>query len=267
MRGAVLCHLKAAIELFSSMGNLLSNLEPSFYSFLLEQFIYLCCVSQNVGLGHEKPNLELLNMLAVLKFPACQKHHGFMFGLAYKLYRIIPKIQLAAWHCHSETSTDNSSILAELESLRGTINDWQPHEIANEAANKTLSTAAYMYQHALYIYLYCAIHGPHPPNLHLLFQINAHIEGFFILMDELPSSSPAWTTMLWPVLVIGSCLRHDRQQDHLTRVVASMVQKMYIIPRVLQILRWLWNTDPETAFGPYGIEKIMLQKQVRVSLG
>ena len=184
----------------------------SSFRFLIELYLYHNLVSKNVGIGFKsnRSTHSLLPTLEVLAFSS-QLPNGFMFGYAYELYKFIPQISELAFEQHSKNGIDNS---ANFETVRMKIQQWRPPVIPI-SDRVSLKIASLLYQQALLIYILCAQHGPSKANSRLFFQVEPHLDQFMELMRILPSDCTEWTTLTWPTMVAGSCLRdHPTARVH-----------------------------------------------------
>ncbi|KEF62884.1 uncharacterized protein A1O9_00858 [Exophiala aquamarina CBS 119918] len=262
LHGAVLHHLEAAGEILASLPSNLIRCPDSPYRFLIELFIYHNFVSRNMpaGMKMQPPTSALPSLLEIVE--SSQQHlDGFMFGYAYELYKLIPQIR----HLYFARYLDDSPYPAPFDAIRVKLQNWRPAENAGSEWSSTLQVAAHIYQQALFIYLACAEHGPREADLKLLSSVRPHVDQAMALIELLPSTCPEWTTLSWPLLVVGSCLRDRSQQESLIRTGKRLIQGMYCVPKINKVLLWVWADD--AAYGPYGLEKVMLERNVKLSIG
>lgn len=205
-------------------------------------------MTERIGPGEAPPQLQ-----------------GFMFGCAYDLYTLIPQIQALAVDRHQP----NEDLLheAEFRAIEAQIGQWKPPEDTTGEESHALKVSGLMLQQALYVYLGCAIHGPGKPNSLLLYDNQPKIQAFLDLMSLLAPACSAWTTMSWPMLVVGSCVRDKVQRETILNCADERMPKMFGASALMKILRWLWESDDPTAYGPWGIEKVMTERSVRLCVG
>lgn len=208
----------------------------------------------------QQPTSALPYLLDIVE---SSKQHidGFMFGYAYELYKLIPQIR----HLYFARYLDDSPSPAPFRAIRLKLEAWQPPEEAESGRTDTLTSAALLYQQALFIYLICAEHGPSQADLQLYSLVEPHLAQCLALTKLLPATCPEWTTLSWPIMLIGSCLRERSRQEYLAHISDGMIQRMSCIAQMLKVLQWVWEDD--SAYGPYGLEKVMLERDVRLSLG
>ena len=110
-----------------------------------------------------------------------------------------------------------------------------------------------LYRHALFAYLEAAMCGSAVDNPKVIYQIQFHIDEVWPLLDEV-RDSPYGTTMLWPLLIIGSCLvREDQRQFMRNRLESPGQWRMSQVVQALRLLNLLWDSNDRHAFGPYGL--------------
>ena len=239
--------------------------------------MYLSSVSRSFSLvpgGHHKPHISLPDDV-LQKFNLAKDHlqlPGFMFGYAYELHMLIPQIHALAMeqHSHANNNKNKWEAVAKFQAIQARIQQWEPppeNTGTDGEVSATFRIAALMYQQALHVFLYCAIHGPGKPSPLLVFQVDPHVRTFLELMVSLPPTCFEWTTMSWPLIIVGSCTLDAAQQENLTTVATEAIQQMYGTCSFLKVLHWLWQCDDPEAYGPWGIEKIMTEKHVRLSVG
>lgn len=262
LHGAVLHHLEAAGEILGSLPPYLMNHPDSSYRFLIELFIYHNFVSRNVpaGMKMQPPASVITSLLEVVE--SSQQHlDGFMFGYAYDLYKLIPQIR----QLYFSRYLDDSPSPVPFRTIRVKLEKWQLPKEAQIGWPSSLKIAALLYQQALFIYLICTEHGPSQADVQLFSLVEPHLTQCLALTKLLPVTCSEWTTLSWPVMLIGSCLRDRSQQEYLCQISNSMIQRMSCIQEMLKVLRWVWQDD--SAYGPYGLEKVMLEHDVKLCLG
>ena len=279
MQGAILYHLKACKAILPMAQELLQSMDESFACFLLEQYAYLQIVANNVGLTTEpnKTNLSIIRELTgSIRLLICtSSNHGFMFGYAYELFELIPKI---AQFAHKQVMTsprhEDAELIKEFCDFELRILEWEPHPrssgtsapISKELDNMAC-TAGLIYQHALLIFLRIALNGPGLPADHLMVQIDHSCSEFLELLKSLPLDSTLWTTLLWAVLTTGSCLTKVEDQQLLASSLRHQGHEMHGSRRVLMVLGWVWKNckDNEKFYGPYGIDEVLRLYNVQLS--
>lgn len=268
LHGAVLHHLNAVTQILAQVPpSWLRSCEP-LCEFIAELYTFLTTVSRNFGLAarHTTPQLHIMHKKVGLEGTFGQLY-GFMFGCAYDLYMLIPQIQTLAVERHSQPNED-LHCEAEFRAIETQIGQWKPSEdITGKDVSDALKVSGLMLQQALYVYLSCAIHGPGKPNSLLLYDIQPKIQAFLNLMSLLPPACSEWTTMSWPMLVVGSCVRDQVRREIMLDCANERMPKMFGAYALMRTLRWLWESDDPTAFGPWGIEKIMTERNVRLCVG
>jgi len=233
--------------------------------FLLELYAYLALVG-NITIKSEQRSISLDPFLFSLDGLAEFETFGCMFGCASKLFEIIPSICILGRHraSHAEQVHYNT-VYAEFQAIQLRIQDWEPPAIFRDESecNRQLVIAARIYQQGLMIFLHASFYVKQTDdsNSHAA-QADLAIERcsdrMFELIDEI--SRKAASTILWPMIIMGSCLRLPAKQQKLRAIWARYAFQMTSVSRAIQLLNWLWD-DP-AAFGPHGLETVMKKHKV-----
>ncbi|KAH6980622.1 fungal-specific transcription factor domain-containing protein [Ilyonectria sp. MPI-CAGE-AT-0026] len=271
MSGAIQSHLTASSALLPAAS--LSGEDKELVAFILELQLYFSAIAPNVGLddtqiGREHESLEETDNGD--NFPVLEGSNtfGFMFGLSFKLFRLIPDIVRLAYRepAVNEARHHDPTLLQEFFRLETEIIQWTPHHPRPNSCSEGLTlpsmdlTGGLLYQQALLIFLRVAIYGPGCPTNKILAEIDQIIEEFILLLQHLPIDSLAWTNLLWALITTGSCLRKTEHRDFLTAALRNQRHLMHTCSSVLRVLGWVWgHSDSDLAFyGPYGIQKLAL---------
>jgi hypothetical protein len=278
MQGAILCHLTASKTLLSMAQELLQSTDESFVGFLLEQYVYLKIVANNIGLTTEpdETNPSIIKELtgSIRSLIHRSSNYGFMFGYAYELFELIPQI---AQFAHKRVTTspryDDLELLREFFAFELRILEWKPHprsSLTSAPVSKELDTlacsAGLLYQHALLIFLRIALNGPGLPPPHLMAPLDHSINEFLQLLGTIPLDSTVWTTLLWAVLTVGSCLHKVEDQQFMSSIIQNQQHHMHVATRVLMVMMWVWENykDDEKFYGPYGIDEVLKLHNVKL---
>lgn len=281
MQGAILYHLNGCKALLSMTQELLQSTDENFACFLLEQYVYLKIVANNVGLTTQpkETNSSIIKELtgSICSLVLRSRTQGFMFGYAYELFDLIPRIAQFAHKRVSSTSPtpDDVELPEEFLGFEHRILEWKPpprssftSALIDKELDDTARSAGLLYQQALLIFLRIALNGPGLPARHLMVQIGHSInESLQLLGTSLPRDSTLWTTLLWAVLTVGSCLTKAEDQQFLTSVLQNEGHEMYGSIRVMTVLNWIWEhcQEDEKFYGPYGIDGVMRLYNVQLS--
>jgi hypothetical protein len=71
--------------------------------------------------------------------------------------------------------------------------------------------------------------------------------------------------LLWPTIVIGSCLLNEGERD-IIRSVLSIREPIFVVTKMGMMLEKLWAENDPAYFGPYGLHKHMLSQETFIYL-
>ncbi|EED17154.1 C6 transcription factor, putative [Talaromyces stipitatus ATCC 10500] len=273
-QGALFHHLRASRVIIAELQTKQIQLDQALFGFCLEQYCYLAIVS-NITHGanscNGERNTEFLEIpLRHLNFGS--KIYGCMFGCSHQLFEVIPRIACLA-KCHSFSNhRANESRTKDFEILERRIENWQPtlglqqSWLNSPQRIEELQIAGNAYQQACLIFLHTSFHGPHPPDTHLFARVDVCTEKFLNYFGQLSTESPAWTTMMWPMIIVGSCLRTARQRRIFTDIVNKSTFQMRIVDSTLRFIQWVWEAYDydQSTYGPYSIERIIRTKKFNI---
>lgn len=184
---------------------------------------------------------------------------GSMLNGVHTVFEIIPQISLFA----AEQKTQNNSgqyldRLRTYNNLKRIILNWSPSppppQYDNDSSQRT--TALMVYRYALLIFLETALS---PVTVHdnarkrdLQFYIDAGMAG----LREFSTSHYA-SIMLWPSLIVGSCMKQEEQRNLLKDLLDHNHFHMKNTGQAGKLLELLWAVDNEDTAGPYGIGLVM----------
>lgn len=117
---------------------------------------------------------------------------------------------------------------------------------------------AKIYQQALLAFLYTGRHGRRPPDEALLALINPLIDEFLRLRATLPPESPIWALMLWPTVMIGSCMRCPDDQEFITDKDCCMLE----VVKAFDVLQDIWDDKREMVFGAVGLSMVCTSRKI-----
>jgi len=234
--------------------------------FLLELYAYLALVG-NITINSHQRTICLDPFLFSLDSLKEYETFGCMFGCASKLFEIIPSICLLGRNRVLVSKQEQADpTFEQYQALQTTIKNWRPPQDmeAGTEYHRQLVIAAQIYQQGLLIFLHASfftsqiddpgVYSARLPEL----EIEHHTDKMFELIDTI--SEEAASTILWPMIIMGSCLRSPTKQKKLREMWATSLFRMTSLSRVIQLLDWLWD-DP-TAFGPHGLEIVMRKHKV-----
>lgn len=201
--------------------------------------------------------------------------YGVLFGSAHELLALINPIARSARHLLSYPNDENrTALLIEYEHQ---ILSWRkPPSICQQITRSApldsidvYELAGRIYQQVLLIFLYTMFHGPQAPTPSLDAQITVHVGLAFSFLGILPRDAFVQTTLMWPMLIAGSCLRDPAARARVLAGLESLPYTMLSVARMFEFLVLLWkemDEDPR-AFGPYGIELTMVKHKFNLCSG
>ena len=191
-----------------------------------------------------------------------------MFGNARNLITLIPSICSLGKKRLLEENSEEFSLesVATYKALQLTIQSWQ--ESSHIGNSKTdLMVAAKIYREAMLMFLHTAFYASNVADPRLLALVDTSIEAIFPLVDSsLDADSPVMPIMLWPCMIIGSCLRQPEQRKYLRHRMLESPFNMTIVQTSVQLLDWLWEDGALDAYGPYGLGSVMKKHGIMYSM-
>jgi Fungal specific transcription factor domain len=189
--------------------------------------------------------------------------YGAMFGCAQDLVQLIPSICNLGYRRLAEESNGECyfETVVLYESIKSKIQNWQPPEIIprDDYSIKDRVMAAKIYQQALLLFLHANFYGSNVSDPTLLALVDETLEMLFPVVADLPEDTPVMSTLLWPCLIIGSCLRDPLHRMALRQIMLASPYNMVLISQTVQILDWLWEDE---GFGPYGLGSVMKKHKI-----
>lgn len=260
--GTIFYHLRASRAVLQELLSRDSpEIDPTILDFLTEWYAF-SAISANVTLhanfasiNRDIPLDDFLSPDALENLNKGHPSYGVLFGSAHRLLGLIMPISQAARRLSREPDENERQ-----DTLRSFESKIQAYSTTVPTAHFTASeTAASIYQQALLIYLYTLFHGTSPPNLSLYARIDPCIDRVFELMRGVLPFSAALTTLMWPALIIGSCIRDPSQQAVLLACMESLPIRMGSCKRMREVLASVYGAreEDERIYGPYGLETVM----------
>lgn len=247
------------------------NLRPQdqeVVGFFEEQYSYLAVVSnvspRTLGINHhvdrwlDRPSLDSLNRDSSI--------YGCLFGCSHQLYETIPRICDLAQRCRDENFEPCSQTRASCQALLASISAWEPDP---SMCNDGLESAGRLYQEACLVFLHTSFHGPRPRTAQLDLAVKTALNRYLEHFSQLPYDSAPWTTISWPALICGSCMRDKDQREQLSSIIRRSTIQMRAIDNILHPLSLLWTAmeRDDVLFGPYGLEEILAKNKLNLCIG
>jgi hypothetical protein len=238
-------------------------------AFLIETYAYMVSVANiTVNAPSAYPTLILDTCIAGLeRFQDC-KAAGMMFGFSRNLLTLLPSICELGYNRILEENFGKYSFdsVARYKSIQSKIESWQePSTTENSGVDvKDLVVASKIYKEAIFIFLHTAFYGSKVNDPELLNLIETSISN--ALPFSIDNNSPVLSVMLWPCMIIGSCLRGSDVRQYLRGRMLETHFNMTIVLRSVQLLDWLWEDDAVNAYGPYGLGVVMRKHGIMHSM-
>lgn len=273
-RGVLLYHLQACRELLQLSQRKSLRLDPTILAFVLESYLYTSALGTTFVYDDRQTSFafdseyDLLNSLF-----DDSRGYGFMLGYASKLLQLLPQlVQTVGRWIHPGSDLEPSRIDQEFFFFEAELTSWEPSYGPDADATNLACTlddkperqsilrswhhdaqvVANIYRQALLALLYTGGHGRRPPDEALLALTDHLIDEFFRLRGTLSPESPVWALMLWPTVMIGSCIR--RLEDQL--LILDKDCAMMPVINAFNVLQQIWNDEREIVFGIVGLSMI-----------
>jgi hypothetical protein len=239
--------------------------------FALEVYCYLILVNSITPYGRDEARtIPFDTVLTSLEFLKEYETFGVFFGCGQNLFELIPKISvLAATRLVEEESGEcTQESRTTYETLIDTLEKWHSPSVAYEMARWEAEhiMIGEVYRHSLLAFLKVSMCGSVVNNPKVLVAIQRHIDIAMPLMDRV-ADTPFVTILLWPIMILGSCLISEHQRK--TLVHQLLFETRIDICQVVEaskLLEILWNEEDERAYGPYGLYLVMRKYHINFSM-
>lgn len=267
--GSLYQHLKAARQMLLDLRHKFTKPDDDTLGFFAEQYSYLCIVSNiHFRLNHKLDAQDVVGSpgQALGDLNIGTAIYGCLFGCAHKLFETIPLICDLARSRMRETRKPSRLAVDCYLSLLSTLQDWQPDSAFQD---KAFEYSGRLYQSSSIIFLKISLYGPYSPTFELLSDIDEHLDSFLRYFSLLPYESASWTTVMWPVLVAGSCMREHKQRDLVSGLILGSTFQMRVVQNMLRVLLLFWSEMDRDGnlYGPYGFERFLTQSDIVICVG
>lgn len=257
--------MKACRELIQSLANFPAKTtqDTKVEGFLLEIYAYFSLVANITPYGLDEartiPMDPLLSSLGSLK-----KYDTFGFKLSsiHDLFALIPIVSRIAQEAlqskekpyKSDEATHWMRFLENKDLLLSNLS-LDPKISADNI------TVADIYRQALLIYLKASLCGSVVNNPKSIVEIQDTVDEMFSLFDSIADSDYG-AILLWPIMIMGSCLVRPSQQNNLRQSLVSTRYDTGNIAQAIELLDHLWNDESVYSYGPYGLYYIMNEHKI-----
>jgi hypothetical protein len=241
--------------------------------FTLELYTYLALVASPTPYNNGTES-ELDTRSSLLLSWDILKNYG-IFGVIvspiYQCLEVIPRVislctRRQAEIMFHECSSENWAEFIQLTTIIETIGspDNLPEPAINLENQQNLSVSA-IYRHALSIFAYDAMWcGTIAEDESRLSAVRRHALSALMLIPTLMDTHLR-NVLLWPTIVIGSCLLNEIEWDVIRKVLSNR-EPLFVVMKMKTMLENLWAENDPVYFGPYGLHKLLLSHQTVIYL-
>ncbi|KAJ9646699.1 hypothetical protein H2204_000391 [Knufia peltigerae] len=241
--------------------------------FALEVYFYLVLVNSITPYGRDETRaIPFDSVFTSFDFLKEYDSFGVFFSCGQGLFELIPKISMLAMHRLAEEESVESSASAETRvdyvRLVETLMEWQTPPVASEMIEweaEHIATGE-IYRQALLAFIKASMCGSVVNNPKVIVAIQRHLDTALPLFP-LVMLSPFHTLLLWPVMILGSCMicEHQRKDfiynlHHESRINVRQVRE------AANLLEYLWNDEDKCSYGPYGLYLVMRKHHINFSM-
>lgn len=223
---------------------------------------------------------EAVEMAAHISGPAPSQPLHPIYGTSHTLYGLLPRaISLFVNRLAEQAAgkmEPTSTFMADYTELSLAIECWSmpsfPHlskkdmRMADDeylTSWKENCVAGECMQHALRIYIITAHLGSQPPTAADDTVIQREVDMFFDKVRKIMHSLAA-SNLMWPIIIVGSCLRDQDIRDDLINAIKFSDYKIRPLSNILEALQILWADPDPTAFGPYGLQRVLDKNNISI---
>lgn len=239
--------------------------------FALEVYFYLVLVNSITPYGRDEARTVPFDTFFMsLDFLKEYKTFGVFFSCGQGLFEMIPKISVLATTrlVEEECGKCSAESRATYEDLIDTLEQWHSPPVTFEMMEWEAEhiMIGEIYRQSLLVFLKASMCGSVVNNPKVLVAIQHHIDVAFPLFER-AAESPFITILLWPVMILGSCLICEHQRESLAyRLQFGTRIDICQVVEARKLLEILWNDEDERAYGPYGLYHVMRKYQVNFSM-
>lgn len=267
--GALITHLRGARHLVADLmqypaGSLTPD-EKRCAGFVLETFAFLTLISNVTPYGFCKDRILPFDPFTLsLKHLESYETYQIFLGCGREVFEHIPRIALLAQQRLREEESGNDKhpfqTTKAFDQLLCRIKNWTLPPASPQMAHWQAEHAicGEIWRNALILYLETSRHGSHIPRDETFDRVQDYVNIACQLWATL-NPSPYCTTMMWPGVIVGSCMIREDQQQALHSALLQNGFATANVSRAMGLLGRLWADEDERVFGPYGIG-IMMEK-------
>lgn len=239
--------------------------------FVLEVYAYLVLANNITPYGRDEARTLPLDPF-ITSFEMLKEYEtfGVFFSCGFGLFETIPRICVFAMNRLADEEESNACSAESqktYDELVSTLLAWEspPVDLEMKEFETAHVCAGEVYRQSLLMFVKTAMCGSVVDNPKVIAEVQGHIEASQDAMPVL-HVSPFVTVMLWPLMIMGSCLTSPRERAELISILdASAIDLMQVV-QAAKLLRLLWEDTDKRAFGPFGLHFIMQKHNINFSM-
>lgn len=270
---------KAFVHQLLSASSKASGLQ-ALYGLAFELYTYLALISSPTPYSNGTESELDTRSSSLLPSWDMLRDYG-VFGVIvspiYQFLEIIPRVvalctrrqtEMTFDECSSESWAEFISLIGLIETI-GHTDDDDDNDTLDSALNlehRRSLLASAIYRHALTIFTYDAMWCGAIADESQLSTVRGHALSALALIPSLVDTHLK-NILLWPTIVVGSCLLHEEERDIIRLLWSNREQvPVFLFMKMKTVLENLWAENDSAFFGPYGLQKHMLSHQTVIYL-
>lgn len=195
---------------------------------------------------------------------------GFFLSPGQGLFELIPRASVLAMRTLTEEKSRRTRPETEAAyiTLENEVMQWQSPTVASEMSDWEAehNATGEIFRQALLIFIKASKCGSLIKSPKVIVAIQRHIDIAMPLFGPVLKSLFN-TLLLWPVMIIGSCLICDHQRKYVIRQLHE--EKRVDVRQVREaakLLTCLWEDTDDRSYGPFGLHLVMKKRQMNFGL-
>ena len=199
---------------------------------------------------------------------------GTFFSGCHELHHMIPVVSRLSSRRLSEELQGfvkpSQSLQEDHDRLHERLAAWTFPDVklpAEESSEdlKLRQHAAEALRHAIHIFLATSLAGATVGDPGIRAVVSQHVHAVFVETPHLINARKYVATILWPILIAGSCLAKPAWQEAMLREMRGGWFQMRQLEVWAQLLELLYKDPDPRAFGPYGLYLTMEKHGMNVA--
>ncbi|KIX95213.1 uncharacterized protein Z520_09129 [Fonsecaea multimorphosa CBS 102226] len=266
-QGSIFSHLRASRQLmlkFISEGRDKGTAgDKAIEGFVLELYAYLALVANITPYAlDDQRTIPLDPVLLSLGFLQDYEDFGAVLSCGPSLFEKIATISVLARQRLSEDATMGQCSIESIQMYQGLLQEllcWTSPPPSSDTENYVVAhrCTGETYRYSLLVYLKSSMYGASvKDNPEILLEIQGHIN---IVWQFLPTvlASPFGSIILWPSMILGSCLTNPAQRNDLCSFLRAPRWHLRVTEACITMLKLLWEDPDDRAYGPFGLYLVM----------